>query len=178
MAILGNVSVQGIAYYAQVQSPDKPGEKGVYKLELVLDEANSAIMESLGMVPARTKATEEKVGGPKSFPDHPGKVFIFKNALFGKGGVPKPKAKPAVYDAKVLPFDGLIGNGSLVNVNGFLYEAPYEGKVFVKAYMKEIQVLDLVPYESKNDGTSFKAEEGFVASTSPGFTAVDDGDLI
>lgn len=57
--------------------------------------------------------------------------------------------KPTCVDENADDFDRNIGNGSLVNVMYDLREWSYKKDSGVKAILKGVQVLDLVPYEEE-----------------------------
>lgn len=73
----------------------------------------------------------------------------------GKG----ENTKPAVVDALKQPFDELVGNGSLVNIQ-YIFLA-YDNKFGkgVTCDLKGVQVLNHVPY-GVSDGDEFESEEG------------------
>lgn len=76
-------------------------------------------------------------------------IAVSKSATFGRKGGPK---KPViVVDTYGNPYTGLIGNGSICNVQCSVRDWIYEGQPGKTADLEAIQILELVEYESEGD---------------------------
>ena len=83
--------------------------------------------------------------------EHEGKPCIkFKRKVARKDGEQNPK--PRIVDADNMPFDGLVGNGSKVNVQYRIWDWSYAGRSGVSADLQGVQVIDLVAF----GGSEFK----------------------
>lgn len=79
----------------------------------------------------------------------------------------KPTKPPEVFDSKLQPFTGLIGNGSKISVIFAAREWESMGQTGTAASLRKVQVLELVEYGSDEDLESFEEEDGgFVTSAS------------
>lgn len=124
--------VQGKAYWASVQSPNTTFDP-VYSIDLHVDIDT---------------ARKLKAEGLKVKKDDDGNLVVkFKRKAFKKDG--SPMSKPTVVDRAKRPLTELIGNGSLVNVSYNVFDWSFGGKSGKSGGLNGVQVLDLIPYESK-----------------------------
>lgn len=147
-------TITGKVYWAKVQKPD---DNGKYSLEMSLDKKSKKLIEELG-IPVKLSKTD---------PSRPEFVAMDRYAFDFDGN---PKSMPVV-DSKGNPIDHLIGNESLGKVEFFAKEWSYPRvrptKNGVKAYMLKLQILELVPFESKGNESKIQAEdEGYVVPSS------------
>lgn len=147
--------VKGISVYAQVT---RPGQYGDYNISLVVDNATKQKLEKEGL---KAKPAESIVFKDGSNAGQYGPwIFKFKQRMEGeKGTFPAPK----VLDADLNPFEDLVGNGSLVNVQYRAGEWKFGGRKGVAAYLEGVQILNLVPYEKK---VEFQKETQYSETTS------------
>ena len=92
--------IQGKAFWAAVQSPNDKFPPPKYTIDVVVDEATAATLRADGL------EVKDKEGQ--------GLTFKAKRNQFRKDGT--LNNKPNVVDANKRPFEELIGNGSLVNL--------------------------------------------------------------
>ena len=106
------------------------------------------------------------------------KLLRFKRKVGGtkKDGGTYTNEPPRVVDASKQPFGQLIGNGSLVNIQYDLREWAMMGNTGVKADLKAVQVLELVPYSGGGDTDEF-SDEGSTATLEQEKVMIDDGDM-
>lgn len=176
------VEVRGKAYYAKVHTPveqyDKTKPK-IYSIDLVVEDKELKLLKTFGLSPARKEVIQDDVKSfiPKEYPEFPGqRVFTFKRKTVKADG---SEASPLpVVDAKTknIPKTILIGNGSdvLVSINPF--SVMTQTGLVHAANLLAVQVLNLVPYESKGPGHNFTQKEGFTVDTSVISTTADDDD--
>jgi len=144
--------VAGTAVYAQVLKPSKFGE---YKIDLIVDDSTAAGFKKQGVdtKPASTIQFRDGTNASKF-----GKWAIrFAQKVENKDGS-KTFPPPQVVDKSGSPVTEEIGNGSKVNVQYNIAEWNFRGKKGTAAYLKALQVVDLVPYvrelEFKFEGTA------------------------
>jgi len=134
--------VQGKAYWASVQAPNDKFPPPRYTLDLVVDEETAAKLRAEGL------KVEEKEGQ--------GLTLKVKRNQFRKDGT--LNRKPNVVDSAKQPFEDLIGNGSLVNVQYNAYDWAFGGKKGRSADLVGVQVLEHVPFSGSSDEFEALAE--------------------
>jgi len=142
--------IQGLAHWASVQAPNDKFPPPVYCVDLEIDEANAATLRAEGI----TIKEKEGILTVKA-----------KRKQFRKDGT--LNTKPNCVDAQKRPFEALIGNGSLVNLQVNVFDWEFAGKTGKSLDFVGIQVLDLVEFS----GTSDEFEASDVAPD------VNDGDF-
>lgn len=158
------MKLRGTAYWAKVQEGnyDEFGGREFYKITVALDDASWVKFNKsgLGLQPKAVSKDEEDTLGVTFRRDVEAKTGIGKN---GKkwtigGGAPK-----VTMDGE--EFDGLIGNGSEVEVVVDVYDAK---KIRKKGHrLDEVRILDLVKYEApEDDDDDYEEEEKPVRKTS------------
>jgi len=127
--------ISGTAYWASIQSPNTKFEPN-WQIDVGnLDANNKAIAEKDGL---NVKTDETK-----------GDYVTIKRKVKRKDG--NDNNPPVVVDAQKRPMLDLVGNGSKVNVLYTTYEWKYAGKEGISADLKKVQVVDLIPYEERED---------------------------
>lgn len=151
--------LQGLVSWCKVFEPD---DNGKYTLDLTLDKKGIELMSKYG-IPIKNK--DDGRGTFASFQayskDPEGEPLIFSDKVF---------------DAAMKPFTGgLIGNGSLVNVEFFPKDWNYQGKSGTSARLLSLQVLKHVKY----GGSKLKVETEFVEASdeSSPFTSDEGNDI-
>lgn len=137
------IELEGIANWAKVFEFNKDkneefhGEGGAYTLDVQLEK------EELDKLTESGSRLKPKLGDD-------GISIRFKRKHIHPGGITDLGGPPKVVDADKNPFpEGtLIGNGSKVRV----YVTVYDTKLGKGTRLEGVQVLDLVEYESENDG--------------------------
>ena len=123
--------ISGTAYWASLQSPNTKFEPS-WQIEVCnLDAENKAIAEKDNLT--------------IKYDDVKGDYVSIKRK---DGNNNQP---PIVVDAQKRPMLDLIANGSKVNVLYSTFEWKYAGKQGVSADLKKVQVVELIPYEEKED---------------------------
>lgn len=145
-------SVIGPAHWAQVQAPDRkfvesekdPKLGGYYKVNVELDEENERVVKEHGLAhlikfqPPSTDERDPTETGYKYIP-------VRRRENYKKDGEYFAVKKPKV-EKDGQPFDGLIGNGSIVEVLMKTYYSPKMKKKYVN--LLKTTVLELVEYEA------------------------------
>ncbi|UOF79322.1 single-stranded DNA-binding protein [Caudoviricetes sp.] len=146
MSVLNNVEVS----WACVQQPNKKfistGEWSVQINKLTKEQADCLQAEAKALHPKGIKIKNEDDGT---------KSFKFKRKCIRADGV-TPNPKPVVLDMSGKEIKELIGNGSICNVQYSF--SVYKHATFgegVTSDLKAIQVIKLVPYGAKEDGSEF-----------------------
>lgn len=147
--------IKGKAYWAKIVGDPQPGYDKTQKewsIDLSIDEATKALLKKEG-VGSKVKNSD----------DVRGDYITFKRKAIRQDGEP---AKPIRVvglgpDKKGLWDKTLIGNGSEVNVSFVINEGTYNLKPYKKPSIIAVQVVNLVPYEGKDDGfDSYTGEDG------------------
>lgn len=130
MPILRNVRCQ----WASVQQPNTKFEHA-WEIEAVLEPAHIPELTALGIA-GKIKTNDGK------------KTLRFKQKCKGskKDGSTYDKPKPRIVDAAKKDFTGLIGNGSLVNINFALRPWTMAGQSGTACDLVGVQVVELVAY--------------------------------
>ena len=136
-------TVKGMAHWAHLVKPNTKFEP-VYSIDVVVDKEQAEVLELAGL------NVKE---------DDRGLVCVFKRKLNKKKGGTNPP--PAVVDAKMNPYTGNVGNGSLVQVQYRAYDWTFGNKKGTSADLIAVQVLELNEYA--DDKIVFEEEDGFEA---------------
>jgi len=131
--------VQGIASWASIQAPNTTYEHQ-YCIDLEISEDDAERLRAEGVT-----VKESNVGKP---------LVKFKRKVKRADGEENPK--PIVVDVDNMPFDKLVGNGSIVNVQYRTFDWTYAGKTGVSADLVGVQVLKHEAY----GGSEFEAVDG------------------
>jgi hypothetical protein len=151
MAILSNVKCRWASVQEPRGNPKYPQYGESWEIQAELSPAQVVHF------------TEQGVGDKITKDDKGISLLRFKRKTKGmsKKGVPFDKQAPRVVDAHKQPFTGLIGNGSVVNIN---YSITKYG-MGVGIDLAAVQVVNLVPYEPKD--TSNPVDEFSVVDSAP-----------
>ena len=163
MSVLSKVAVS----WASVQEPNTQFEPAWEILcHLSKEQADALIKEAKAVHPKGIKIKKEEDGSLS---------IRFKRSVERKDGKGENK-KPVVVDKKAKPFEDLIGNGSICNIEYSL--VPWNNKFGsgITTDLKAVQVLELVPYGAK-DGASFAPVEDDADLDAEEKTAFDDADF-
>ena len=126
--------IQGKAHWASVQTPNDKFPPPVYCVDLEIDEANAATLRADGIT------VKEKDGML---------TVKAKRKQFRKDGT--LNTKPNCVDGQKRPFEDLIGNGSLVNLQVNAFDWEFAGKKGRSLDFVGIQVLDHVEFSGTSD---------------------------
>ena len=142
--------IQGKAMWCSVQAPNDKFPPPVYVTDLVVDETNAAVLRDAGI----------------NLKEKDGELYVkAKRKQFRKDGT--LNTKPNCVDSQKRPFEALIGNGSLVNLQVNVFDWEFAGNKGRSLDFVGIQVLELVEFT----GTSDEFESSDVAPD------VADGDF-
>ncbi len=137
---------KGIAMWAFTKNPDTKFDPQ-WRITLQLDDEEVKKLKAAGLKPKRN--------------DDDVYEYKFYRKVDRKSGGKNPA--PRVVDANKNPFDELIGNGSLVNVQFVPFSWEFKGKKGMSADLVAVQVLNLVPYvgdlSTEDEFTSVGSEE-------------------
>lgn len=161
------VTVSGTAMYASIQKPRKaydPSNPDLYQLDLVVDKATDELLSGLGINRAKSKGLFKFHAGYEGQP-----VYTFKRSTVNKDG--SPKFPPQVVDSNTnpIPKTTMIGNGSKVNVELYIFTYKMPGKSGTSATINGVQVVDLVEY--KKEGSSNGSSKSGFSVVGGGFVA-------
>jgi len=126
--------IQGKAMWCSVQAPNDKFPPPVYCTDLIIDEANAETLRALGV---KVKDTDGVLS------------VKAKRKQFRKDGT--LNTKPNCVDANKKPFEDLIGNGSLVNLQVNVFDWEFAGNTGKSLDFVGIQVLELVPFAGNED---------------------------
>ena len=135
--------VKGKAMWASVNHLNTTFEPNAWKIDLVVEPAEEEKLRGLGLKPKKT--------------DDDSVVFAFKRNEYQSDGETRNE-KPKCVDADNILFEGMVGNGSIVNVQFRTYDWTFGKKKGVGADFQGLQVLKLVEY-GLADGDEFEAVE-------------------
>lgn len=140
MAVLKEVRCQ----WASVIEPNTKFEHR-WEIEAFLSDAQAAALVDAGL---------------KIKDDDGVKTLRFKRKVSGtkKDGGTYKLDPPKVVDAHKVPFDKLIGNGSLVNIQYSIRSGEMMGNAYTKADLVAVQVLELVEYGGGGSSDEFDDE--------------------
>lgn len=168
MAVLKNVEVR----WCHIQQPDTQFDP-MWHVEVVLSKEQAADLL------AESKKHHDKGINIKNKDGELIYTFSRKTERAdGSGPNKQPACKttqPDPVTGKPMDFDGLIGNGSICNINYSLFKWDNKYGSGVKADFKGIQVVDLVEYGAP-DGDEFNADDTTATSTQ-GADEYDDDDF-
>ncbi len=139
----------GIAMWAYTKTPDTKFD-ACWRITVILSEAEAKKLKDAGLKVTRNDDT----GVPE---------YKFKRNVDKKkaGAVVGTNPPPRVVDAAKQPFDGIIGNGSIVNVQFAPFSWEYKGKKGTGADLVAIQIVDLVPFAGGGSvGDEFEVLDG------------------
>lgn len=162
--------VRGVANWAKVIGEPRKNNFDDYRewtVDVSLDKEGLALFKKLGV--------SDRLRDPKDG-DNRGKFYTFKQKEFRADGTANDPIKifgvgPGG-DPTPWPEGKLIGNGSTLNVK-FKFQ-PAEGKKKAGVYIRAIQVLDLIKYESQEFST-LSDDDKFFAAADDSETAEDFG---
>lgn len=138
-------TVKGTACWAHVVKPNTKFDP-VYSIDVIVGKEEAEVLELSGLTVKE---------------DDRGLVCVFRRKAFKKDG--SPANQPSVVDAKRHPYNGTVGNGSLVNVQYRVYDWTFGNKKGTSADLIAVQVLTLNEYA--DDTISFEEEDGFEAES-------------
>lgn len=126
--------IQGKAMWCSVQSPNDKFPPPVYCVDLYIDDTNAEMLRSQGI-----KVKEKE-----------GKLYVkAKRNQFRKDGT--LNTKPNCVDSNKNPFEDLVGNGSLVNLQVNIFDWEFAGKTGKSLDFVGLQVLELVTFSGTED---------------------------
>ena len=134
--------INGKAYWASVQAPNDKFPPPKYEMDVVVDEATAEVLRADGLT------VKDKEGQ--------GLTFKVKRNQFRKDGT--LNNKPNCVDANKRPFEDLIGNGSVVNVQYNPFDWEFAGKTGRSADFVGVQVMEHVAFSGTSD--EFEAVAG------------------
>lgn len=159
MSVLRNVRVK----WASVQEPNTKYEP-VYEIVAILSKEQAAEFVDKGL---RVKNEDGEL------------TYRFKKKQFGMKKTQEKFEKPAprVVDAEKNPFTGLIGNGSLCNIQYEMKSGDFP-QPWVKAELAAVQVVELVEFNAGGTVDEFEdvGETKVIAGSDSG-EADDDDDI-
>jgi len=125
--------LSGTAMWAHVQAPNQFGK---YSIDVVISEDDYEELSGAGV--SGLKETED------------GYIAQIRTNATMKDG--SPAKKPPVVDAEGMPINELVGNGSKVKVKYNIGDWKFGKKKGKSMYLNAVKVIDLVRYESGDDG--------------------------
>ena len=148
--------ISGKAYWASIVAPNTTFDSdGVWSIDVCnLDKKNLDIVKKDGL-------TVKNKGE-----DRGDFVTVIRNVRNQKSG--ELNRAPTVVDAqKRAMMNTAVGNGSVVNVKYNPFDWDFGGRKGIGANLNAVQVIDLIPYSSDNDGEDFEVvADGFSAEDS------------
>jgi len=134
------MKIMGKAYWTKLSVPDQFGK---FTMDVTLDEKSVKIFEELGL---EVRNTGDDRGDFASFTQY---------ATFPDG---EPR-EVEVYNAAMKPFTGgLIGNGSIVNIEFKSKDWSYGGRSGTRNEIRKVQILKHIPYSN----STLKVEEEYI----------------
>ena len=148
--------ISGKAYWASIVAPNTTFDSdGVWSIDVCnLDKKNLCIVNKDGLT------VKNKVDDRGDF------VTVKRKVRNQKSG--ELNRAPTVVDAqKRAMMNTAVGNGSVVNVKYNPFDWDFGGRKGIGANLNAVQVIDLIPYSSDNDGEDFEVvADGFSAEDS------------
>ncbi|KKP86883.1 MAG: hypothetical protein UR87_C0009G0012 [candidate division CPR3 bacterium GW2011_GWE2_35_7] len=129
----------GIAMWSYTKQPDTKFDP-CWRVTLLLSDAEAKKLKGIGLKVKRNDDDVYEYKFKRNVDKKKGKEVIGKNP------------PPRVVDAGKNTFDGIIGNGSIVNVQFAPYAWEYKGKKGLSADLQAIQIVDLVAYAGGTGG--------------------------
>ena len=131
----------GIAMWAYTKQPDTKFDP-CWRVTLLLSDDEAKKLKAAGLKIKRNDDDVYEYKFKRNVAKKKGKVVVGENP------------PPRVVDAAKQTFNGIIGNGSIVNVQFAPYSWDYLGKKGLSADLQAIQIIDLVPYGGGGDSDS------------------------
>ncbi len=148
--------ISGKAYWASIVAPNTTFDSdGVWSIDVCnLDKKNLDIVKKDGLT-------------VKNKGDDRGDFVTVKRKVRNQKSGELNRA-PTVVDAqKRTMMNTAVGNGSVVNVKYNPFDWDFGGRKGIGANLNAVQVIDLIPYSSDNDGEDFEVvADGFSAEDS------------
>ena len=148
--------ISGTAYWASIVAPNTTFDSdGVWSIDVCnLDKKNLDIVKKDGLT-------------VKNKGDDRGDFVTVKRKVRNQKSGELNRA-PTVVDAqKRTMMNTAVGNGSVVNVKYNPFDWDFGGRKGIGANLNAVQVIDLIPYSSDNDGEDFEVvADGFSAEDS------------
>ena len=148
--------ISGKAYWASIVAPNTTFDSdGVWSIDVCnLDKKNLDIVKKDGLT-------------VKNKGDDRGDFVTVKRKVRNQKSGELNRA-PTVVDAqKRAMMNTAVGNGSVVNVKYNPFDWDFGGRKGIGANLNAVQVIDLIPYSSDNDGEDFEVvADGFSAEDS------------
>ena len=148
--------ISGKAYWASIVAPNTTFDSdGVWSIDVCnLDKKNLGIVNKDGLT-------------VKNKGDDRGDFVTVKRKVRNQKSGELNRA-PTVVDAqKRTMMNTAVGNGSVVNVKYNPFDWDFGGRKGIGANLNAVQVIDLIPYSSDNDGEDFEVvADGFSAEDS------------
>lgn len=127
-----------------------------WTLQVVLDDDAADAYKKTGLFPKFKRDQDHEL----VLDEGHRQVKLKKSTTFGVNG--KPKRPPLVVDIYGNEFTGLIGNGSICNVQCSTHTWTRDGKQNTSLELQAVQVVDLVEYnEDEAGGDNFEATFDF-----------------
>ncbi|MAZ04227.1 MAG: hypothetical protein CMN56_13930 [Sneathiella sp.] len=148
--------ISGKAYWASVVAPNTTFDSdGVWSIDVCnLDKKTLASVKKEGLT-------------VKNKGDERGDFVTIKRKVRNQKTGELNRAPTLVDAQKRIMMNTAVGNGSLVNVKYNSYDWEFGGRKGVGANLQAIQVVELVPYSSGDDGEDFEiVSDGFSISDS------------
>ena len=148
--------ISGKAYWASIVAPNTTFDSdGVWSIDVCnLDKKNLDIVKKDGLT-------------VKNKGDDRGDFVTIKRKVRNQKSGELNRAPTLVDAQKRAMLNTAVGNGSVVNVKYNPYEWEFGGRKGIGANLNAVQVIDLIPYSSDNDGEDFEVvADGFSAEDS------------
>jgi len=145
--------ISGTAYWAYVNAPNTNFDSdGVWTINVGnLDKENIAIVQEDGLI-VKNKGDEQ------------GDFVTIKRKVRNQKTGELNRAPTLVDAQKRTIMNTDVGPGSTVNVRYRAYDWDYSGRKGTSGYLLGVQVMDLLPLASKEDGEDFEVHaEGYSA---------------
>lgn len=143
------VKVSGKAYWTFINKPDTRWDRHAWCTTLRMNAEEAKKLRNYG-VKIKHALDENK---DEMYDDNGKPVYEYKFRRYvnrrDKSGM--KNRKPVCVDPAKIPFNGIVGNGSTVDVIGKIYSGSYKGRPYSGVDFVGMQVLELVPYENKTE---------------------------
>ena len=148
--------ISGKAYWASIVAPNTTFDSdGVWSIDVCnLDKKNLDIVKKDGLT-------------VKNKGDDRGDFVTVKRKVRNQKSGELNRAPTLVDAQKRAMMNTAVGNGSVVNVKYNPFDWDFGGRKGIGANLNAVQVIDLIPYSSDNDGEDFEVvADGFSAEDS------------
>ena len=148
--------ISGKAYWASIVAPNTTFDSdGVWSIDVCnLDKKNLGIVNKDGLT-------------VKNKGDDRGDFVTVKRKVRNQKSGELNRAPTLVDAQKRAMMNTAVGNGSVVNVKYNPFDWDFGGRKGIGANLNAVQVIDLIPYSSDNDGEDFEVvADGFSAEDS------------